>query len=295
MTDKKLIFASGLLLLIILAGCSKDNDSEKPEASPVSATDQVGLPPASTNTPLPPTQTPITLAPTFTPVPTITPVPTATNNPVSNISLRTSRDFGDNRNPFTGEEVSDPGILNRRPIAVKISNSPPRWVRPQSGLGEADLVFEHVTEGLITRFTAIIYGNTPEKLGPIRSARLIDLDIPVMYDAALAYSGSSIGVSRKLFASEFRSRILRSNSKGYYRTGENKPYEHTLYADPVGLWQALTDRSENHEPVLQKIMTFSTLPPSGGEPPSERSQAGASFSLLGSNTSHLRNSSSGLL
>jgi hypothetical protein len=132
-------------------------------------------------------------------------------------------------------------------------------------LGEADLVFEHVTEGLITRFTAIIYGNTPEKLGPIRSARLIDLDIPVMYDAALAYSGSSIGVSRKLFASEFRSRILRSNSKGYYRTGENKPYEHTLYADPEGLWQALTDRSENYEPDLQNIMTFSTLPPNGGE------------------------------
>ena len=124
MTNKKLILAFWLLLLIVLAGCSKDNDTEKPEVSPVSTADQLALAAAPTNTPLPPTQTPIKLAPTFTPVPTITPVPTATNNPVRNISLRTSRDFGDNRNPFTGEEVSDPGILNRRPIAVKISNSP---------------------------------------------------------------------------------------------------------------------------------------------------------------------------
>jgi hypothetical protein len=265
MTNTKLIFVFSLLALISLVGCLKDNESDQSKEIPASTTEQIGLHPASTNTPEPPTQTPISLAPTFTPVPTITPAPTATSNPVRNISLRTSRDFGDNRNPFTGEEVSDPANLSRRPIAVKISNSPPRWVRPQSGLNEADLVFEHVTEGLITRFTAIIYATTPEKLGPIRSARLIDLDIPVMYDAALAYSGSSIGVSRRLFASDFRSRILRSNSQGYYRTGENKPYEHTLYAEPEGLWQALTDRSENHEPDLQNIMTFSTVPPNGGE------------------------------
>ena len=265
MTNKKIIFAFGLLAMMFLPSCSKDNEGDRSDLTPASTVEHIGLQIASTSTPQPPTQTPIRLASTFTPIPTITPAPTSTRNPVRNISLRTRRDFGDNRNPFTGEEVSDPAILNRRPIAVKISNSPPKWVRPQSGLSEADLVFEHVTEGLITRFTAIFYANTPEKLGPIRSARLIDLDIQVMYDAALAYSGSSIGVSRKLFASEFRSRILRTSSQGYYRTGENKPYEHTLYAEPEGLWQALTDRSENHEPDLQNIMTFSTLPPNGSE------------------------------
>ena len=65
MMDKKLIFAFGLLSLIILAGCSKDNDSEKLEGTPVSTSEQVGLHPAPTNTPLPPTQTPIVLAPKY--------------------------------------------------------------------------------------------------------------------------------------------------------------------------------------------------------------------------------------
>ena len=157
-------------------------------------------------------------------------------------------------------------LLQRRPLAVKISNAPAKWVRPQSGLSQADLVFEHLTEGSITRFTAVIYGSTPPRIGPIRSARLIDLQLPAMYDAALVYSGSSIGVSRQLFDSDFRDRILRTNTPGYYRTGENKPYEHTLYADPEKLWTALEERGENREPDFGSVLTFDQAVPQGGSP-----------------------------
>ena len=66
-------------------------------------------------------------------------MPLATNTPTP-IYLRTAEDFGDNRNPLTGEEVSDPSQLARRPLAIKISNAPPKHVRPQSGLNDADLI-----------------------------------------------------------------------------------------------------------------------------------------------------------
>jgi hypothetical protein len=178
--------------------------------------------------------------------------------------LLAPEDFADDRNRLTGELVDDPEILLRRPIAIKISNSPPNYVRPQSGLSQADIVFEHVTEGPITRFTAIIYSQTPEKMGPIRSARLIDVEIPAMYDAALAYSGSSIGVSSKLFGSDFRPRILRSNEPGYYRTGEDKPFEHTLYGLPESFWESLEAMGQNTPPEFSAQMAFSTLPPDGG-------------------------------
>src|SRR5262245_55147431 len=56
--------------------------------------------------------------------------------------------------PLTGQVVADPATLNRRPMVVKISNAPP-LVRPQAGIGEADLVFEHYAEGGLTRFSAI--------------------------------------------------------------------------------------------------------------------------------------------
>ncbi|GAB5492237.1 MAG: hypothetical protein Phog2KO_24520 [Phototrophicaceae bacterium] len=110
-------------------------------------------------------------------------------------------EYGETINPLTGLEVEDINILNRRPIIVKISNSP-ALVRPQSGIGEADLVFEHYTEVGITRFSAIFYSNAPTRVGSIRSARLIDYELAPMYDALLAFAGASIGVDKRIYGSD---------------------------------------------------------------------------------------------
>ena len=58
---------------------------------------------------------------------------TATPTP---LLLMAPEDFGEDRNPLTGELVEDPELLQRRPIAVKISNSPAEFVRPQAGLSQ---------------------------------------------------------------------------------------------------------------------------------------------------------------
>ncbi len=264
-----LIFLIAWFLLLAACQQAPEAGGIAPAESSVPATETMA--PAGTDTPLP------TLAPTNTVLPTLPPPPTAvfTSTPVPGpeatatpepVLLLNPADFGDNRNRLTGELVADPAVLQRRPIAVKISNSPASYTRPQSGLQDADLVFEHVTEGPITRFTATIYGRAPEKIGPIRSARLIDVELPVMYDAALAYSGSSIGVAQKLFSSEFRGRILRSNSGGYFRTGEDKPYEHTLYGRPEQFWLSLAEAGLNVAPTFATQMAFGSIPPAGGEP-----------------------------
>jgi hypothetical protein len=183
--------------------------------------------------------------------------------------LLTAEDFGTERNPLTGEVVADPAVLRRRPFTVKLSNSPAEFTRPQSGLNEADIVYEHTTEGYITRFTAIFYGHTPEKVGPIRSARLIDVELPAMYDAALFYSGSSVGVGNRLRNSDFRERVFSERVEdGFYRTGEDKPWEHTLYGRPAEFWQAIEERGLNHPPQFQTFMAFSDFVPDGGVPSS---------------------------
>jgi hypothetical protein len=256
-----------LVLAIITTACRQAEPETAPATSELETTPAKTTP--SATSPATPTQSSIRLAPTFTIIPTVTHSATPTHTPSPPVVLLSREDFGDDRNLLTGELVGDPAILARRPIAVKISNSPAKYVRPQSGLSQSDLVFEHITEGPITRFTAILYGQTPPNMGPIRSGRLIDLELPAMYDAALAYSGSSIGVSRKLFSSDFRPRILRSSEPGYYRTGEDKPYEHTLYAHPAEFWDALDDKGENRPPRFGTTMAFSSLPPEGGQAASE--------------------------
>lgn len=177
-------------------------------------------------------------------------------------------DFPGGVNPLTGETLSDLSALLRRPLAIKVSNYPP-LVRPQAGLSAADLVFEHYAEGGVTRFTAVFYGRDAELVGSVRSGRLIDLEIPKMYDAAFAYSGAS-GPVRLLFRdSPFFDRIISPDfgHDGFYRRPDpNKAFEHTLFTDTFFLRNILTSRGLNTPPNFQNGMAFTAVPPTGGQP-----------------------------
>ncbi|MFJ7754197.1 DUF3048 domain-containing protein [Peribacillus muralis] len=77
------------------------------------------------------------------------------------------KDESRNNFPLTG--VSTGESMEQRAVAVMINNHPK--ARPQSGLSEADLVYEMLAEGDITRFLAIFQSEKPSQIGPIRSAR----------------------------------------------------------------------------------------------------------------------------
>jgi len=92
-------------------------------------------------------------------------------------------------NPLTGLPASDPALLGRRPIAIKVSNSPD-FIRPQSGLTLADVVFEYYIEWGDTRFIAVYYGNEAQRVGPVRSGRYFDEHVTRMYHAYYVFKGA---------------------------------------------------------------------------------------------------------
>ncbi|MGV8082374.1 MAG: DUF3048 domain-containing protein [Coriobacteriia bacterium] len=100
---------------------------------------------------------------------------------------------GPTRWPLTGVVVEDAASVNRRPISVKIENSDAS--RPQIGFGSADVVYETVTEGGITRFNCIFQSTLPPTVGPVRSARLSDLWVVPQYHAIFFFSGASASVN----------------------------------------------------------------------------------------------------
>ncbi len=129
---------------------------------------------------------------TRSPSPTLTPSPAATATP-----YRVGPYFPRNVNPLTGLEVDDPDILDRRPLMIKVSNFP-AFGRPHSGLSFADIVFEmYIGEGT-NRFSAIYYGQNPEKVGPVRSARLADPQLASMYQSVLAFQSADSRVYVKI-------------------------------------------------------------------------------------------------
>lgn len=132
-------------------------------------------------------------------------------------------------NPLTGLPLGD---APSRPLVVKVSNAPP-LVRPQAGIAAADLVFEHYTEGGLTRFSAVFYSALPERVGSIRSARLLDDELTTMFSARLVYSGASEGVDAILNRAAFAPRLFKGvlYEPPYFWRDEAIDPPHNLFAN----------------------------------------------------------------
>ncbi|WP_313804264.1 DUF3048 domain-containing protein [Cytobacillus sp.] len=89
--------------------------------------------------------------------------------------------------PLTG--VGTENKSDNRAVAVMINNDPK--ARPQSGLEKADIVYELLAEGNITRFLAIYQSEHPEKIGPVRSARDYYIELAKGYDSLYIAHGYS--------------------------------------------------------------------------------------------------------
>ena len=218
--------------------------------------------PTPTRTPVLHTVTPVPTS-TSTPLPTDTPTPTLTPSPTA---------IPTDINPLTGERMEDPGVLDRIPVAIKISNWPGQYVRPQSGINSADLIFEHYNEGwFATRWTAIYLGQDPERVGPVRSGRLIDLELPAIYKGVLACSGFSNGVLALVKDSDIYPDRVASPSVGvgapvFYRDfSRDVPLEHTMYSNPALVREWAAARGVEGKQDLEGMM-FSDEPTIPGSP-----------------------------
>jgi hypothetical protein len=133
--------------------------------------------------------------------------------------------------PYTGLPVTDTKNINRRPLSVKIENSPASW--PQSGLNAADVVYETRVEGGMSRFNCIFQSYIPEEVGPVRSARLSDAWIVPQYDALFYFSGSNSEVRSKLNSVD----VTFGPGDLTHRVGF-KSAPHNLYMDTKGAYKA---------------------------------------------------------
>lgn len=140
----------------------------------------------------------------------------------------------------------------RRPLAVMIENH--LESRPQSGMSYADVVYEVVAEGGITRFMAVYLCAYPDiQVGPVRSARTYFLDWVLEYDALYAHVGgaNTPGPANALGQIiDYDIKDLNQFSIGfptfwrdYQRLGRSVATEHTMYSTTQKLWEVGNKRS----------------------------------------------------
>jgi hypothetical protein len=131
--------------------------------------------------------------------------------------------------PLTGRSPKKGVDLRRPAIAVKIENS--TEARPQSGLDHADVVFEELVEGGITRFAAIFQCDSVTKAGPVRSARFDDPDFIKPVTQGLAFAGANAIVTKSLTKHHMKLFTDFNDSQALYRVPPGNTSDHSLFAN----------------------------------------------------------------
>lgn len=127
---------------------------------------------------------------------------------------------------LTGLPV-DPSANNRPVTGIMIENS--MDARPQSGLSQAGVVFEAVAEGGVTRFLALFQDQSPDNVGPIRSARPYFVQWDMGFDAPLAHVGGSPDALNDIKSWGTKNLDQFANGGAYHRVS-NRPGPHNVYS-----------------------------------------------------------------
>ena len=185
------------------------------------------------------------------------PSPTSASPSASPTPLPTPSDgIPPGASPFSGL----PGGEGKPVLAIKIDNTRP--AQPHAGLQAADLVYVTEVEWDLTRLIAIFNSQIPDVIGPVRSARISDMDILVPF-GKVAFSNS--GAQSKLLPVIAAANLYDVSAEKAYEAftndpGRPSPVDHM--ADPRALLAAAPDA----ELARDIGFVFSDEPPAGGTP-----------------------------
>jgi len=135
--------------------------------------------------------------------------------------------------PLTGLPDRSGASQHRPALTVKIENLPA--ARPQTGLDRADVVYEEVVDGGITRFLAVFQSTAPETVGPIRSVRVTDPEVVWPLGGIFAYSGGAPTPVAAIRGAPVHTVDETAAGAAMFRSSDRSA-PHNLYGYPAKLW-----------------------------------------------------------
>jgi hypothetical protein len=160
-------------------------------------------------------------------------------------------------NPLTGVKELDENERNHRPVAIMINNlSQAQTV--QCGLNDADLVFECLVEGGISRLMAVFYDvQSVGQIGSVRSARYTYAQLSQGLDAIYVHHGSDQKYAKPYMNNAGMDRYELGNAAGF-RESNGLAWEHTLYTKGDKLAEELknSDRRVENKEITPSVFDF---------------------------------------
>jgi hypothetical protein len=157
--------------------------------------------------------------------------------------------------PLTGVATDDAEGLLQPAIVVKVDNSP--QARPHAGINQADIVYELQVEG-ITRFMEVFHSQTPDRVGPVRSARSSDINLlSNLSRPLLVWSGGNPGVTNEVLMAQDNGLLVDlvhgGAANAEFTRDDSRAglgYEHTLFANLLGIRTNFTPEDAGPPPAV---------------------------------------------
>jgi len=162
--------------------------------------------------------------------------------------------------PLTGIPTEE--HLTDRAIAVMVENSPA--ARPQTGLHEADIVYEVLAEGEITRFIAIYHSIPSEEIGPVRSIRPYMVELGRAVDGIIVHAGWSQEAMNLMEKYKVAHLDQVYGDHEYYWRDSSRKAPHNLYTS-VELIRKGADKRKFRTEWTAPVLTFRSAEEISGE------------------------------
>lgn len=127
--------------------------------------------------------------------------------------------------------MSDHDLTEKRPIVIMFDNF--YAARPQAGLEKADIIYEILAEGLITRYMAVYHGDYPDHVGPVRSTRPYFVLKALEFDPYYVHVGGSMQALSDI--KKFRMADIDGLTSGAYWREKHKKAPHNVYTSAEAL------------------------------------------------------------
>jgi hypothetical protein len=155
--------------------------------------------------------------------------------------------------PLTGLPAESASVFSRPAIDMKIDDD--YAAKPQSGVNQADVVYEEVVEGGITRWLAVFQSHAPSVVGPVRSVRQTDADLVAPLGGLFAYSGGIPAFVSDVMATGVHDVGATVGDPGAYSRDPSRLAPDNLYTDTKTLWSAVPGDRKPPPPIF----SFRTL------------------------------------
>lgn len=155
---------------------------------------------------------------------------------------------------YTGEECSE-SSNDEIPFMVMIENS--SAARPQSGLSQADIIYETSVEAGIPRFIALFHRNSPSIIGPVRSVRPYFISIAKEQDLPFAHCGGSAEALNTISNTPSLKSINEIINGSYFWRDNSKAAPHNLYTSAENIKKYITDKG--FKVTKSPFLTFDSL------------------------------------